>query len=347
MDHCGMDVHKNETVICIITEAGELVEERIRTERGRFKEFLGNRLRMKILIEASTESEWVACCLEACGHEVIVADPNFAPMYAQRSRKIKTDRRDARALAEACRLNAYRPAHRTSDKQRHVRAILAIRDGVVRTRSRWISLIRSVLRREGFRIPSGKTSTFADRVSTLELSEELTSDIGPLLTLLGPLGAQIKAIDRSVAETAEDSETAKRLMTTPGVGPVIAVAYVATLDQADRFRGPHQVESYLGLVPQEWSSSEVQRRGSITKAGNSRMRWLLVQAAQCILKGKPKPESHALRDWADRIALRRGRAIATVALARRLAGILYAIWRDGTVYDANKVRRGRRTEKAA
>src|SRR5262249_995524 len=97
-----------------------------------FAAALGSRPKGRILVEASTESEWAARCLEQLGHEVIVADPNYAPMYAQRTRKVKTDRRDARALAEACRLAAYRPAHRTSDAQHHVRAHVAVREILVR-----------------------------------------------------------------------------------------------------------------------------------------------------------------------------------------------------------------------
>ena len=112
MENIGIDVHKNQSQICILTDNAELIEKRIRTDRARFAAVLGVRPPARILIEASTESEWVARCLEAQGHEVIVADPNYAPMYAQRSRRIKTDRRDARALAEACRIKAYRKAHR-------------------------------------------------------------------------------------------------------------------------------------------------------------------------------------------------------------------------------------------
>ena len=118
MEQIGTDVHKVESQICIVTEGGEIVERRIKTQRERFAAVFGGRPRAKILIEASTESEWVARCLEQLGHEVIVADPNFAAMYATRSRKVKTDLRDARTLAEACKLGAYRLAHRTSDKQR-------------------------------------------------------------------------------------------------------------------------------------------------------------------------------------------------------------------------------------
>jgi transposase len=122
-----------------------------------------------MLIEASTDSEWVARCLEASGPEVIVADPNFAPMYATRTRKVKTDRRDARALAEACLLGAYRPAQRLSDPQRHVRGRLLVRDAVVRTRTRYISLIRALLRQHGYRVPSGSAESFVHRVQGLPL----------------------------------------------------------------------------------------------------------------------------------------------------------------------------------
>jgi transposase len=124
------------------------------------------------------------------------------------------------------------------------------------------------------------------------------------------------------------------------------VSYVSTLDQVERFRGAHKVESYLGLAPAEWSSSEIERKGHITKQGNSRTRWLLVEAAWCILGRAKRPATAPLREWADRIAARRGSRIAAVALARKLAGILFAIWRDGTAYDVGKLRSGR-MKKAA
>src|SRR5437867_3202062 len=109
MEYVGIDLHKKESQICLLTEAGEVMEWRIRTDPERFAAVLGGRPRARILVEASTESEWVARCLEGLGHEVIVADPNFAPMYATRTRKVKTDRRDARTLADANLLGAYRP----------------------------------------------------------------------------------------------------------------------------------------------------------------------------------------------------------------------------------------------
>src|SRR5216684_4421878 len=101
MDHVGLDLGKRESQIAILAEDGELINMRIRTERRRLVEMFGRRPKARILMEASTESEWVARCLEDLGHEVIVADPNYAPMYAQRTRRVKTDRRDAQALAHA------------------------------------------------------------------------------------------------------------------------------------------------------------------------------------------------------------------------------------------------------
>ena len=338
MDHVGMDLGKRESQIAILTEDGELIDMRLRTERQRLVEVFGRRPKAKILVEASTESEWVARCLEELGHELIVADPNYAPMYAQRTRRVKTDRRDARALAHACQLGAYRPAHRTSSPRRHLRTRLAVREALVRTRAAWISRIQPFLRREGFRVRTGAPETFTTRVEELALPPVLKTMIAPLLHLLEPLNEQVHALDEELERMVAADEVARRLATVPGVGPVTAVAFVATVDDVARFRGAHQVEAYLGLVPSEWSSSEVQRRGQITKAGNNRMRWLLVQAAWCILRRRRKPETAALRDWADRIAGRRGRSIAAVALARRLAGILFALWRDRTAYDASKVR---------
>src|SRR6059036_3045694 len=120
MDTIGLDLHQRESQLCICDEDGTITERRIVTSRERFTAVLGDRPRTKILLEASTESEWVARHLEALGHAVIVADPNYAPMYATRSRRVKTDRRDARTLAEALRLDAYRPAHRSADVHRHV-----------------------------------------------------------------------------------------------------------------------------------------------------------------------------------------------------------------------------------
>ena len=127
MEYGAIDLHKNESQIRIVTESGATVDRRITTTRDRFTALFGGRGPMRILLEASTESEWVAQHLETLGHTVIVADPTFAPMYSERSRRIKTDRRDVAALTEACQRGCYRAAHRRSASQRTVQMLLNVR----------------------------------------------------------------------------------------------------------------------------------------------------------------------------------------------------------------------------
>ena len=168
------------------------------------------------------------------------------------------------------------------------------------------------------------------------LPGHLQSQIAPLLAVMLQLNQQIFFLDEVLARGAQQHEAVARLCTAPGVGPVVATAFVATLDKPERFRGAHQVESFLGLVPQERSSGEKQHRGPITKSGNGRMRWLLVQAAWAILRSQSQ-QTVPLREWAGRLAQRRGKNVAVVALARRLAGILFAMWRDGKDYEVKKL----------
>ena len=338
MEHIGIDLHKTSSQVCILSEDGELTERRIKSTRSSFDEVFAERPRARILVEASTESEWVACHLEELGHEVIVADPNFAPMYATRDKKIKTDKRDARALCEACRLGAYRPAHRTFEKQRKIRAYLLIRSTLVRTRSKYISLIGSLARREGCRIATGGSNNFIARVEAANLPAHVMAAIGPLFESLKMLNRQIDEADAQLAKIVKEDEVVRSLCTAPGVGPVTATTFAATIDDASRFGAAKQVRSYLGLVPREYSSGERQHRGRISKAGGSRARTLLVEAAWALLRWRTE-KNKALYDWAMRIAVRRGRARACIALARKLAGILYAMWRDGTEFDSQALRR--------
>lgn len=347
MEYIGIDVHKRESQVCILTDDGPCLEQRIRTDRDRFGAILGGRAPARILLEASTESEWVARCLEALGHEVIVADPNFAAMYASRSRRVKTDRRDARTLADACRTGTYRAAHRASDTARRLRGELAARETLVRTRVRAINVVRALLRQEGLRIRSGAPAAFRRRVAEVSLPAALTPIVAPLVALLTQLDELIAAADRRLTQRARTDPTMRRLTTVPGVGPVVATAFVATLDDPRRFRDAQQVTSYLGLVPREQSSGDRRQRGAITKAGNTRMRWLLVEAAWTVCR-VPSTATTPLRTWADAVARRRGKRIAVVALARRLARVLYALWRDGVDYDPGLgPRAARRPARAA
>ena len=190
MEHIGIDIHKRESQICILTPEGESIERRIQSTRDRFTAVFAARARARVLLEATTESEWVAQTLEACGHEVIVADPNYAPMYPERRRRVKTDRRDARMLAEACRVGTSRPAHRVSAEQRQVRRQLRVRDLLVRARGRTISLMRALVRNEGLRVRAGDADRFGTYVQELTLPAELA-------TALRPPARRVGAVDRA------------------------------------------------------------------------------------------------------------------------------------------------------
>ena len=333
MENIGIDVHKKESQLCILAENGEVIEKRVATSRERFLKVLGARPPARILIEASTESEWVARCLEGMGHEVVVADPSYAPMYVSLSRKVKTDRRDARALADALVTGVFRRAHRISPVQRRVRTQLGVRENLVETRTRLICAIATIVRGEGWRVDPGTTAHFIKRLGDVPLTEEVKAEIQPLVEVLRTLGEQISEADERLERLVEEDALTTRLRTAPGVGPVVAATFVSVVDDAKRFKKAHQLEAYLGLVPSERSSGEKQRKGRITKTGNGRMRRLLVQSALSVMRCH-RADAQWLREWANRIATRRGNNIARVALARKLAGVLFAMMRDGTEFRA-------------
>src|SRR5262245_25223411 len=337
MAYGAIDLHKKESQIRMVLDSGDVLDRRIATTRDRFTALFWGRPPMRIVVEAATESEWVAQHLEALGHEVIVADPNFAPMYGHRSRRIKTDRRDAAALAEACQRGCYRAAHRRSARQRTVQIQLNVRRELTDSRTRAIAIVRAVLRGAGFRVRSGSAGTFLARVAELDLPPSIIDTLGPLQTMIKVLSEELAQADERFATIAADNPEVTRLMTVPGVGSITATAYVAALDDAARFGRAAQVASYLGLVPREYSSGEQQRRGRVLRSAHPHVQSLLVQAAWRLSRSKDA-RTAGLRAWAEGIARRRGRNIAMVALARRLARILFAMWRDGVAYDGARIR---------
>lgn len=331
MVYGAIDLHMRYSQIRIVDAAGHVVEERrIVTSRERLVQAFAAPGPMRILLETGTESEWVAQALEAAGHTVVVADPNYAPMYGELTRRVKTDRRDVAALAEANRRGWYRPAHRTSAIQRATKQILRSRRFLVQMRSGAVSLLRSLLRQDGHRLPSGHCESVPARVARLALPAELRETLAPLCRQIAALTTEIQALDARVeTRTASDAIVA-RLRSVPGVGVIVATTFRAFVDHHERFAHGGQVSAALGLVPREDSSAERRHRGHITKAGPRELRSLLVQAAWVCWR---HPGSAALKAWADRIAARRGKRIAVVALARRLSRILFAIWRNGTPFD--------------
>jgi transposase len=279
------------------------------------------------------ESEWVAQTLEQAGHEVIVADPNYAPMYGETTRRIKTDRRDVAALAEANRRGWYRAAHRTSAAQREPKQILCARRLLVQQRSGGVSLLRSLLRQSGYRLGTGSCETVPTRVTRLGVTGELAETLAPLCRHIATLTSEIQALDARVQTRTAGDAIVARLRSVPGVGVIVATTFRAFIDRPERFAHAGQVSAAIGLVPREDSSAERRHRGHITKAGPRELRSLLIQAAWvCWRHG-----SGTLRAGAEGVAARRGRRIAVVALARRLSRILFAIWRDDTTFDLKKL----------
>ena len=332
MEYGAIDLHLRYSLIRIVDSDGTVVlERRITTTADGLQRVFAGRAPLRVVVETGTESEWVATVVEACGHTVIVADPNYALMYGQRQRRIKTDRRDVAALAEACRLGIYRPAHRVSAAQRDRRRRLRVREQLIRVRTQAINLLRAQLRQEGYRLGTGSATTAAQRYARLSLPPALREALAPIVDLLAHLGPAVATLSAEAQTAAAADPVVRHLMTAPGVGAITALSFRATVDDVGRFRDAGSVSAFFGLVPSEDSSADRHRRGRITKAGPTGPRSLLIQAAWVVWR-QPRGSGGALHAWVQQLADRRGKRVAVVALARRLTRILYAMWRDGTDY---------------
>jgi len=335
MVYGAIDLHMRYSQIRIVDETGAVVrEQRVVTCRERLVTVFAGLGPMRILVETGTESEWVAQTLEAAGHEVIVADPNYAPMYGDLQRRVKTDRRDVAALAEANRRGWYRAAHRTSAAQRGTRQVLRARRQIVQMRSGAVALIRSLVKQDGYRLRSCGAERVPARLAELRLPATLRAILAPLVRMIETATTEIATLDTALEARAAADPLVQRLQTVPGVGLVVALTFRAQIDDVRRFRHAGQVSAAIGLVPREDSSAERRQRGHITKVGPRELRSLLVQAAWACWRSK---QSATLRAWVEQVAARRGRRIAVVALARRLSRLLYALWRDGTTFDVKKL----------
>lgn len=334
MVYGAIDLHTRYSQIRIVDAAGTVLRDRrVVTRVERLTHVFADHGPMRILLETGTESEWVAQALESVGHQVIVADPNYAPMYGERTRRVKTDRRDVAALAEANRHGWYRPTHRVSAAQRETRQILRSRRLLVQQRASTVSLIRSLLRQSGHRLPGGSCDRIPARLARVTVPAVLADTLAPLSRQAAMLTTEIRTIDARVRARVDADPIVARLQTVPGVGLVVATTFRAFIDTVGRFAHAGQVSAALGLVPREDSSAERHHRGHITKAGPRELRALCIQAAWACWRS---PGGAIFRTWVDRVAARRGRRIAVVALARRLSRIMFAVWRDGASFDVTK-----------
>jgi len=330
MEHIAIDLGSKESQICVRDAQGEILEERrIATRPSTLRRYLERRPASRVIVEAGAEAFWVAELAQGVGHDVRVVASTLAPALGVGERGLKSDRRDAAVLSAAsCRVELP-SVHIRSRPSRVLQSRLGMRDAAVRARTVLLNVVHAYLRTNGDRVRGGSPPTLVKRVR--EGLSERAAALEPILVSIDALTASIGTMSKELTAEAKHDELADRLRSVPGVGVLTALRFIATVDKVDRFCGASSLTCYLGLVPGEHSSGQRQRRGSITKAGSPAMRVLLVQAAWAALRCR---RSDPMLDWARRIAQRRGKRAAVVALARKIARILFALWRDGSRYQA-------------
>jgi transposase len=338
VEHLAIDLGSKKSQVCVRAADGTLVEER-RLETLALGPYLASRPPSRVILETCAESFRVADAALEAGHEVRVVPATLVRTLGVGARKTKTDKRDAQILSEvSCRIDLP-SVHIPSKTSRERKTICGMRETLVGARTQVINCVRGWLRTQGIRVKGGADG-FAERVREAHAAQRnapVADYVESLLTTSEHLASQIRDADKRLSKLAKADSICTRMMSVPGVGPVTSVRYAAALDERSRFPSAHHVESYVGLVPGEKQSSERQERLAITKAGSTRLRWALVQAAWTARNTRP---NDPMVRWSLEVEKRRGKRIAVVALARKLAGILYAIWRDGTAYDP---RRGAKT----
>jgi transposase len=328
MEHVAIDLGGRESQICARSADGTIIDER-RYATSELKHYLAKRAPSRVVVETSAEAFAVADAALKLGHEVRVVPGTLVRSLGVGARRTKTDRRDAQILSEvSCRIDLP-SVHVPSALSRRRKTICGMRTGLVHSRTLLINTVHGWLRGLGQGVlRSGTTETFAQRVKK-HLGDELPSYVGRQLEVIEHLNEQIAQADADLTKLAEKDDECRRVMTIPGIGPVTALLMVAAIDEVSRFDGAHKVQAYLGLTPGEHSSSERRQRTSITKAGSPAVRRALVQAAWAARRTKG---NHPMVRWSLEVEKRRGRRVAVIALARKIAGIVYAILRDGTTY---------------
>jgi transposase len=238
-------------------------------------------------------------------------------------------------LSELCRSGWYEAVHRKSGKARELRSFMTARKQLVESSTAMASSIRGILRAHGIKLEAGS----ADKSFSLQVQHAMESlpDCvrGALMELLQAfelLHAQQRRMYKQLSAIAKEDEVSKRLMTIPGVGCATAAAFVATIDDPERFPDGEAVASYLGLTPSVYQSGETEYRGRITKQGDKLLRWLLVEAAHVLLTRSNTP--CALKDWGLRLQKEKGTGKARVAVARKLAALMFTLWKSGEDFHA-------------
>src|ERR1700716_2532661 len=334
MDYfAGLDVSVKETSVCIVDDTGRIVREvKVASEPEALLQVLTNpAYRFKrIGLEAGPLSQWLFSVLTEASLPVICVETRHmkAVLKAQIN---KTDRNDARGMAQMMRVGLYRPVHVKTLRSQKLRMLLTHRKLL---QSKAIAIdndLRGTLRNFGLKVGVVGTVKFEARIKELvENLPDLAVLVEPLLMVRRVLREQFSILHRRLLAIVRDDEVCRRLMTAPGVGPVVALTYRATVDVPARFRNSKAVGAVFGLTPSRYQSGQINRTGAISKCGDEMVRVMLYEAAQIMLVLLAKWSW--LKAWAMKIARHRGMKKAIVALARRLAVIMHRIWVDGTEF---------------
>jgi transposase len=330
----GVDFHPEfQQIASVDTDSGEFQEKRLAhpAEAEQFyRDLAAQGKKVRVGMEASGHARWFERLLAELQLELWIGDA--AQIRAKRVRKQKTDRQDAQLILKLMLKDDFPQIWVPSWENRDLRQLLWHRHRMVQARTRIMNQLQAVALNEGLRC---KKRLWRERgrqqLESFRLAPWASRRRRDLLELLDGLNPTIAELSQAIEQEVENCPAAKRLMTHPGVGPLTALAFVLIIGKAERFQCGKQIASYLGLVPLEDSSGNRRRLGHITKQGNSLLRFLLVEAAQVTVRSLPEWRSKYFH-----LAMRRGRKIAKVAMARRLAIGLYWMWRKGWDYEQVK-----------
>lgn len=330
----GMDLGDREARVCVLDADGEVVDEgTVRMRREALRHRFGGTAPMRVVLEAGTHSRWASQELEAAGHEVLVANPRRVRMIF--GADDKSDKLDAERLARLGRSDPkllYTIRHR-SDEAQAALTVLRSRHALVKSRTGLINHVRGVVKAEGSRLPSSSAEAFPRLAESIPA--RLQPVLVPLLGVIERLSEQIAAYDREMERLCDEVYPETELLRqVHGVGPIVSLAFVATLEDHRRFRNSRAVGRYLGLVPRQDQSGAVDKQLRITKSGDRFLRMLLVQSANYILG--PFGRDSDLRRWGLGLAGtgdKNRRRRAKVAVARKLSVVLHSLWKTGEEYE--------------
>lgn len=341
MEHIGIDLGSRRSHIVVLSEQGELAQRRV-IETRELPSWLRARGASRVVMEACTQSPAIARVAQAAKHEVVVVPGHLVRMLGVGSRGIKTDDRDALALARASVRNEELPSvHLRSEVSRSRREVISARATLVESRASIALSIKAWLRGRLIVVKNrANTLAFCEAVrrAALETEDGLPRSIEILLETFEHLTEQIDTLDEEISTIVESDAVCVRLMTVPGVGPIVSLAFATQIDDIARFASANQLASYLALVPGEATTGGKTVRTGTIKAGPQRLKALLVQAAWVMWRARPNDPAVV---WARGIAEKRGTRIAIVALARKIATILFAIWKHDAPYDPSRAARAR------